>query len=368
MVEEVLRRGEILYWQDVAEWVTAERAKVDMEELQGRYPRKIVRALFSSIEESGTSRLVSQEPAQGDARERELFLFPKTLGDEHLVDLMLRARRNAPVQPPPSQLAEKGGSLKSILEQVDKDKEDADARMSVVRAAGRIVRADVASEPALKNTPGTREKHRYADELDMKVKQPRETLLSAFPPALVGLYQSMTDMALYREIIASETEHPRKPWVWETAGRDGRHPTTSGDSEGEDGDGEKKNDVSQGEVTVSLGPRTEEQARHIDSLNRGRRSTHRRLLLMCTVVVKAILCGRHMGSHNIKGAQWAKSRGAGDLLRWRTSFWGRSGTGRTEHGGITSFRRNSTAAYSLRRGTTPTGLRQTHASSLNSAR
>ena len=36
MVEDVVRRGEILYWQDVAAWVTAERAKLGMEELQGR--------------------------------------------------------------------------------------------------------------------------------------------------------------------------------------------------------------------------------------------------------------------------------------------------------------------------------------------
>ncbi|CBJ28733.1 expressed unknown protein [Ectocarpus siliculosus] len=42
----------------------------------------------------------------------------------------------------------------------------------------------------------------------------------------------------------------------------------------------------------------------------------------------------------------------GEILRWRTSLWGRSGTGKTEHGNITSFRPNSTAAYSLRRGTT----------------
>ncbi|CAB1105419.1 unnamed protein product [Ectocarpus sp. CCAP 1310/34] len=73
-----------------------------------------------------------------------------------------------------------GGSLKSILEEVEKDTEDADARMSVVRVAGTIVQADVESDPALKNTPGTREKHRYADELDMKVKPPRENLLTAF--------------------------------------------------------------------------------------------------------------------------------------------------------------------------------------------
>lgn len=119
----------------------------------------------------------------------------------------------------------------------------------------------------------------------------------------------MTNMALYREVIASETEHPGEPWVWQTEGRDGRHPTTSGDLEGEDGDGEKKNEVSQGAVAVSLGPRTEEQVLHIDSLNRDRRSTHRRLLVMCTVVVRAILRGRHMGSHDIKGAQWAKSKG-----------------------------------------------------------
>ena len=111
MVEDVVRRGEILYWQDVAAWVTAERAKLGMEELQGRYPRNIIRALFTSIEESGTSRLVSHEPAQGDARERELFLLPNTLGDEHLVDLVLRARRSAPVQSPSNQLADKRAGL-----------------------------------------------------------------------------------------------------------------------------------------------------------------------------------------------------------------------------------------------------------------
>ncbi|CAB1102381.1 unnamed protein product [Ectocarpus sp. CCAP 1310/34] len=319
MVEEVVRRGEILYWQDVADWVTAERAKLGMEELQGEYPRKIARAISASIEEFATSRL-----------------------------------------PPSNQLANKGGSLKSILEEVEKDTEDADARMSVVRAAGTIVRADVESDPALNNTSGTREKHRYADKLDMKVKPPRETLLTAFPPALVGFYQSMTNMALYREIIASETEHPGEPWVWHTEGRDGRHPTNSGVLEGANVDGEKKDErpsilespgcgIPKGETDGTLPTRASWRAR---TLMEKRRT---RLLVMCTVVVKSIWRGRRMGSHDIKGAQWAKSK-AGDLLRWKTSLWGRSGTGRTEHGGITSFRPNSTAAYSLRRGTTPTGL------------
>ncbi|CAB1115552.1 unnamed protein product [Ectocarpus sp. CCAP 1310/34] len=294
MVDDVLGRGEILCWQDVAGWLAAERAKVGMEEITRKYARQLVLNLFTGMDADpgSKSRLVRADGAQGDARERELFLVPNTLGDKHLVDLMLRARRSAPAQPPSNQLADKGGSLESILKEVEKDTEDADARMSVVRAAGRIVRADVESDPALKNTTGTREKYRYADELDMKVKPPRETLLSTFPPSLVGLYQSMTDMALYREIIASETEHPGEPWVWQTEGRDGRHPTTSGDLEGENGDGEKKN-----------------EARHINSLNRDRRSTHRRLLVMCTVVVTAILRGRYMGSHDIKGAQWAKSKG-----------------------------------------------------------
>ncbi|CAB1099237.1 unnamed protein product [Ectocarpus sp. CCAP 1310/34] len=213
MVDDVLGRGDILCWQDVARWLAAERAKVGMEEITGKYTRQLVLDLFTGMDADpgSKSRLVRANGAQGDARERELFLSPNTLGDKHLVDLMLRARHSAPAQPPSNQLADKGGSLESILKEVEKDTEDADARMSVVRAAGRIVRADVESDPALKNATGTREEYRYADELDMKVKPPRETLLSAFPPSLVGLYQSMTDMALYREIIASETEHPGEP-------------------------------------------------------------------------------------------------------------------------------------------------------------
>lgn len=50
-------------------------------------------------------------------------------------------------------------------------------------------------------------------------------------------------------------------------------------------------------------------AAHIDNINRDRRSFQRRLYLMCSGVVKAILRGRHMGSTDIKAAQWAKSKG-----------------------------------------------------------
>ncbi|CAB1101357.1 unnamed protein product [Ectocarpus sp. CCAP 1310/34] len=292
VVVEVLCRGEILYWQAAADWLAAERAKVGMEELHRRYPRQLVRALFTSIAAApgSNSRLVCHDGAKGDSRERELCLFPNSIRDEYLVDSMLPALRNAPAQSSSNQLADKDESLESMMDQVVKDEEGADARMYVVRAAGRIVRGDVESEPAFKCTPGTKEKHRHADELAMKVKPPRETLLSAYPPTLVGLYQSMK-MPLYREITASETEDPGKPWVWEIAGQDGRHPATSGGEEGEDIDGQKRN-----------------EAKHIDSLTRDRRSTHRRLLMMCAVVVEAILRGRHMASHDIKAAQWPKSK------------------------------------------------------------
>ncbi|CBN78216.1 hypothetical protein Esi_0103_0080 [Ectocarpus siliculosus] len=45
------------------------------------------------------------------------------------------------------------------------------------------------------------------------------------------------------EVLGRETQDPGKPWVWQIAGRDGRHPTTSGGGEGEDGDGEKRNEA-----------------------------------------------------------------------------------------------------------------------------
>ncbi|CAM9663492.1 unnamed protein product, partial [Ectocarpus sp. 13 AM-2016] len=39
-----------------------------------------------------------------------------------------------------------------------------------------------------------------------------------------------------------ETEDPGSAWVWDIAGRDGQHTTTSGDAGGEDEDGEDKNE------------------------------------------------------------------------------------------------------------------------------
>ncbi|CAB1106518.1 unnamed protein product [Ectocarpus sp. CCAP 1310/34] len=113
MVDDVLGRGEILCWQDVAGWLAAEHAKVGMEEITRKYARQLVLDLFTGMDADpgSKSRLVQADGAQGDARERELFLFPNTLGDKHLVDLMLRARRSAPAQPPSNQLADEGGSL-----------------------------------------------------------------------------------------------------------------------------------------------------------------------------------------------------------------------------------------------------------------
>lgn len=137
---------------------------------------------------------------------------------------------------------------------------------------------------------------------------PREILLSAFPST--SRLVNMTDMPQYREITNSEPEDRRPGSVWQSNDRrGGRHPTTSGDARDEKGGGDKRNEVSQGAVTMSLAPTSAEQAVHTDSVNHDRRSVHRRLLVVCAVVRKVILRGQHVASHDIKAAQWANSKG-----------------------------------------------------------
>lgn len=74
MVDHVLGRGEILCWQDVAGWLAAERAKVGMEEITGKYARSIVLDLFTGMDADpdSKSRLVRADGAQAAIELQEL--------------------------------------------------------------------------------------------------------------------------------------------------------------------------------------------------------------------------------------------------------------------------------------------------------
>ncbi|CAN0526514.1 unnamed protein product, partial [Ectocarpus sp. 12 AP-2014] len=54
---------------------------------------------------------------------------------------------------------------------------------------------------------------------------------------------------------------------------------------------------------------SEAAATFIDKTNRDRRGFARRLYMLCKCTVKAIFPGRHLTAADIKGAQWAKSKG-----------------------------------------------------------
>lgn len=75
-----------------------------------------------------------------------------------LATVVLKNTHTLPAGP----TAEREGFLESILQQVVENKEDGDARISVVRAADRIVQVDVEKETGLKNALGPGENQCYA--------------------------------------------------------------------------------------------------------------------------------------------------------------------------------------------------------------
>ena len=168
-VEGSVKGGEILYWKDVAEWLTAERAKLGEDELQDKCIREKVKQMFDSVGRSPgcNARVVGirgSGVATRDGREKALCLFPKDLRDEVVVGYLLRMREA------------EAATLKSELERVVKDPVRPpdpvcqEQRMAVVKTAGEIVRRDIELEKSLRNAPGPGEANVYIEQLERQVR------------------------------------------------------------------------------------------------------------------------------------------------------------------------------------------------------
>ena len=73
-------------------------------------------------------------------------------------------------------------------------------RLAVVRAAGAIVRQDVAADESLRNAPPRGDEHNYGEELAMLVKPVRQAL-AGYAATLVRLLQSVSFMPLQRDVV-----------------------------------------------------------------------------------------------------------------------------------------------------------------------
>ncbi|CAB1108513.1 unnamed protein product [Ectocarpus sp. CCAP 1310/34] len=319
-VEGSVKGGEILFWKDVAKWLTAERAKLGEERLQGGSVREKVKQMFDSIGRSSdcNARVVDirgSRGAGGDGREKALCLFPKDLSDEAVVGYLLRMRKA------------EGATLKSELERVAQDPADPhdpvfeEERMAVVKTAGEIVRRDIELEKSLHNARPPGQSNINVEELERPVERTADTLL-AMPPTTLGFFQSVTDVDLNVEQNPADPPKDAGPCkVWERGWReefekgigvmDRPSPATAG-SMGEttvgSAGGAGSGDVGAISGGVPVLPASETRARAVDKFNRCCRSIRRRLTVMCTSVVKSVLGSRYMPSHAIKATQWAKSK------------------------------------------------------------
>lgn len=133
--------------------------------------------MFQSIAETAAcqSRVVDCA-ANGDARQRSLFLFLRELRDEVVVEYVLRSQDAGVGTAPAATPGGREACIQEVLDRVVSYKEDEVQRMAVARAAGRIVRTDVAQQEDLKNVPPPGARHNYAEELGMEVQDPRKSL------------------------------------------------------------------------------------------------------------------------------------------------------------------------------------------------
>ncbi len=308
MVAELVGRGEIVCCEDVIRRLQEERAKVDKKPLQQKYARQVVKEVFRAVAIAADSkaRVVESDGGRngnGDGREKPLFLFPEPLSDEVVVGYYVRAHQHIG-DSVPVRLARS----EAPLDDVGTKEGESSARMDVVRRAARIVREDVENKKCLKNAPGRGSKHQYGEELGMEVKDPREALLD-FPATLVALLQGVTGFGLGREVVGAEREGAT--FVWEDKwheevladARESRVPTQGS---GEPGGGAARTSP------LALPPATtipESLAAEIAKENKDRRSKHRRVYMLCCMLVKAVVGDKYIASHDIKGTQWAKTKG-----------------------------------------------------------
>ncbi|CAB1106718.1 unnamed protein product [Ectocarpus sp. CCAP 1310/34] len=281
LVIKAVARGDILYWEDVFDWLSAERAKDGDQELERRSGRKAVRQMFESIASADGSqaRVVSSEGGFGDGRQRLLCLFPVNARDEVIASLALRARLANTFDGPstPANATSGGNTSLQIVRRLLEEAKEADARMEIVRAAAEIVRADVDQHPDLKNARIRRQKHKFCVELAAPVKPVRDAL-AEMPPTLVGLFQDGPTPSAAGS-VRREDDGSDGADALERAACERQAPTR---------------DATRAEEVDSAGPTSEEAATFIEKTNQDRRGFARRLYMLCKCTVKAIFAGRHL--------------------------------------------------------------------------
>lgn len=141
----------------------------------------------------------------------------------------------------------------------------------------------------------------------MPAKASREGLLD-FPLTLVALVQAVTGLELRREAVDTERGGARFAWEQEWHGevsadvRDSQT-RTQGSCYHEGRTARTSPLPSSSPVSIS-----ETAAAKIDKDNREIRSNHRRVYMMCCVLVKAVMGDKFLTSHDV-GTQWLKSKG-----------------------------------------------------------
>ena len=97
-VERSVNGGEVVYWKDVAEWLTVERARLGEDKLKDGSAREKVKQMFDSIVARSpgcNARVVDirgNRVAGGSGREKALCLFPKDVRDDVVVGYLVRMR------------------------------------------------------------------------------------------------------------------------------------------------------------------------------------------------------------------------------------------------------------------------------------
>jgi len=181
-VERSVNGGEVVYWKDVAEWLTVERARLGEDKLKDGSAREKVKQMFDSIVARSpgcNARVVDirgNRVAGGSGREKALCLFPKDVRDDVVVGYLVRMRDA------------EGATLKSELGRVARDPTGppdpvfTEERMEVVKTAGEIVRRDIELEKSLKNVPPPGQGNNYMKEVERVV----ETYVRGVLPELDG--------------------------------------------------------------------------------------------------------------------------------------------------------------------------------------
>lgn len=124
---------------------------------------------------------------------------------------------------------------------------------------------------------------------------PAEHTLDTMPKTVVGLFQSLTGLPLKPDVSDADICHD--------GGGETREKGLGGGPE-HGSSGRKTTATMCAEML-----KTETRTKFVDATNRDRRSWRRRLSVMCTSAIKAMLRGRHIASHDVKAAQWAQSQG-----------------------------------------------------------